>query len=270
MVKKILVRSFISVVLFLMYLPIFVLIVFSFTNTKSIGNFNGFTLELYQNMFKDKDIMIALKNTMIVAILSSIISTILGTLSAIGIFYSKKRTKKILEGINQISVVNAEIVIAFSLTLLFTFIGTYLTDGSIFGLGTLLIGHTVLTLPFVILNVTPKLKQMDNSIYEAALDLGATPAEALFKVVLPQILPGILSGFLLSITLSLDDYIITAFTRDNSFNTLSTYIEGIVKKSGLPNTLRALTTLIFIVMLFVLILVNMYSKKVKAKEEGHA
>ena len=245
MVKKIIGKSYIYFILLLMYLPIFLLIVFSFTDTNNIGMWNGFSLEVYKKLFQDKEILHVLRNTILVAVVSSIVSTILGTLAAIGIYYSGKKAKKLLDGVTQISVVNAEIVTAISLTLLFVFIASILKIENFFGFVTLIIGHVVLTVPFVILNVTPKLKQMDPNMYEAALDLGATPSKALRSVILPEIFPGILSGFLLCITLSLDDYIITAFTRDNSFETLSTYVEGVTKKGGLPNTLRALTTFIF-------------------------
>ncbi len=261
MVKKIIGKSYIYLILLLMYAPIFVLILFSFTNTENIGVWNGFSLKVYEKLFNDTEVLTALGNTILVAIVSSICSTVLGTLAAIGIFYSNRRAKKILEGFGQISIVNAEIVTAISLTLLFVIIAQVFKIDNIFGFATLIIGHVVLTVPFVILNVTPKLKQMDHNTYEAALDLGATPTQALWKVLLPEILPGILSGFLLCMTLSLDDYIITAFTRNNSFQTLSTYVEGVTKKGSLPNSLRALTTLIFIVMLGVLFIVNKQSKK---------
>jgi spermidine/putrescine transport system permease protein len=200
--------------------------------------------------------MDALKNTIVVAVVSSICSTVLGTVGAIGIFYSGRRYKQVINGLNQIPVLNAEIVTAISLTILFVAVGVK------FNFVTLLIGHMVLTIPFVVLSVLPKLQQLDPNIYEAALDLGATPKKALWGVILPEIMPGVFSGFLLCITLSLDDYIITAFTRDNSFQTLSTYIYGVTAKRGsLPASLRALTTLIVIVMVIVLVIINIRSKK---------
>lgn len=261
MVKKILAKSFIYLILLFMYLPIFVLIIFSFTDTKNIGSWNGFTFKLYFDLFKDEKVLEALKNTLLVAFVSATLSTVLGTFGAIGIYYSKKKAKRFMEGMGQISIVNAEIVTAISLTILFVLIAKIFNVSNIFGFGTLVIGHMVLTVPFVVLNVIPKLKQMDQNTYEAALDLGATPRQALAKVVFPEILPGIVSGFLLSITLSLDDYIITAFTRNNSFQTLSTYVEGVAAKKGyLPNTLRALTTFIFITMLIVLFIINWKTK----------
>lgn len=255
-------KFYVYILLFVMYAPILLLIAFSFTNTKIIGNWDGFSMHLYRTLFRDKEIMQAFYNTFLVAISSAVVSTILGTLGAIGIFYSKKRTKAIMEGIGNIPVMNAEIVTALSLTILFVFFGVQ------FNFITLLIGHVVLTIPFVVLSVRPKLMQMDPNIYEAALDLGATPKKALRSIVLPEIMPGVFSGFILSITLSLDDYIITAFTRDTAFQTLSTYVYGVTSKKGtLPPSLRALTTVITLIALIILIIVNVNSKEKKDDEK---
>lgn len=260
MVKKIIGKSYLALILLLMYAPILLLVVFSFTNSTLVGTWNGFSLELYKQMFKNEEIMEALKNTIIISVVSSLCSTLLGTIGAIGIFYSKDRAKKVINGLNQIPVMNAEIVTAISLTILFVALGIE------FNFVTLLIGHMVITIPFVVLSVLPKLQQLDPNTYEAALDLGASPKKALWSVIIPEIMPGIISGFLLCITLSLDDYIITAFTRNNSFSTLSTYIYGVTAKRGaLPATLRALSTLITVVMLIVLIIINVRSKKNNVK-----
>lgn len=260
MVKKILGNSYLAIVLLIMYAPILLLIAFSFTDSTNIGTWNGFSFDLYKQMIQNEEIMDALKNTIIVAVVSSICSTVLGTIGAIGIFYSGRRAKKVINGLNQIPVLNAEIVTAISLTILFVALGVE------FNFITLLIGHMVLTIPFVVLSVLPKLRQLDPNIYEAALDLGATPKKALWSVIIPEIMPGIFSGFLLCITLSLDDYIITAFTRDNSFSTLSTYIYGVTAKRGsLPASLRALTTIITLVMLGILLIINYRSKKNQVK-----
>lgn len=256
MVKRLFAKSYIALILCLMYAPIFVLIAFSFTFSDYIGDWNGFSWDLYKLLFKDEEVMTALKNTILIALSSAVVSTILGTFGAIGIYYSKKRMRKTFEFIGQIPVLNPEIVTALSLTILFVFFGIK------FNFITLMVGHVVLTIPFVVLSITPKLKQMDPNIYEAALDLGAKPSTALRKVILPEIIPGVLSGFILAVTLSLDDYIITAFTRNNSFATISTYVYGVTAKKGaLPPTLRALTTLIFIVTLILLILLNIKGKK---------
>ncbi len=253
-------KFYVYILLFVMYAPILLLIAFSFTNTKIIGRWDGFSLHLYSALFRDKEIMQAFYNTFLVAVSSAVVSTALGTLGAIGIFYSKKRAKAIMEGIGNIPVMNAEIVTALSLTILFVFFGVQ------FNFITLLVGHVVLTIPFVVLSVRPKLMQMDPNIYEAALDLGATPAKALRSIVLPEIMPGVFSGFILSITLSLDDYIITAFTRDTAFQTLSTYVYGVTSKKGtLPPSLRALTTVITLIALVILIIVNVNSKEKKER-----
>lgn len=255
-------KFYVYILLLAMYAPILLLIVFSFTNTKIIGKWDGFSLHLYRALFRDKEIMQAFFNTFLVAISSAIVSTVLGTLGAIGIFYSGKKAKAIMESIGNIPVMNAEIVTALSLTILFVFFGVQ------FNFITLLIGHVVLTIPFVVLSVRPKLMQMDPNIYEAALDLGATPKKALRSIVLPEIMPGVFSGFILSITLSLDDYIITAFTRDTAFQTLSTYVYGVTSKKGtLPPSLRALTTVITLIALVVLIIVNVKSSGEKKNEK---
>ena len=272
MMKKVFGQIYIWLILLLMYLPILVLIAFSFTEATNVGEWSGFTFNLYPALFQDKQIMVALGNTLIIAFVSAIVATLLGTLGAVGTFYSKKRAKQLIEGATQVSIVNAEIVIAFSLTVMFVFLGNVIFKDYLFSFWTLLIGHVVLALPFVYTSVKPKLQQMDPSMYEAALDLGATPSVALRKVLIPEILPGILSGFLLSITLSLDDFIITAFTRGNGLlsgagkiETLSTLVQEKNKKGPIPVEMRSLTTIIFIAVVIGVILVTIYRNQ-KAKQ----
>lgn len=271
MVKKILSKTYIYLVLLLMYLPILVLIAFSFSGVTSIGDTvaegeSWFSTIYWQNLFSDTkiagEIWTALGNTLIVAVVSAIVATILGTLGAIGAFYSKKKAQKAIEVTTQIPVSNPEIVIALSLVVMFVAIGIE------FNFWTLLIGHVILGLPFVYLSVRPKLQQMDPHLYEAALDLGATPRQGLFKVIIPEIMPGILSGFLLSITLSLDDFIVTAFTRgagllsgDKTIETLSTLIQSKLKKGPIPPEMRPLTLIIFLAVLAVAIGVTVYKNK---------
>ena len=265
---KIFGQSIIWIVLIMMYIPILVLMAFSFSKNDNIsleGDFH-FTFELYRDLFLDQEIMTAIGNTLILAVVSALIATILGTVGALGAYYSKKRTRDMIEHVTQIPVVNAEIVMALSLTVMFVFIGTYIFQGaSIFSFWTLLIGHVILGLPFVYLNVKPKLQQMDPALYEAALDLGCTQRQALWKATIPEILPGILSGFLLSITLSLDDFIVTAFTRgpgllsgDKTIETLSTLVQARIKKGPIPKEIRALTTIIFLVVLGIVIGTTVY------------
>ena len=267
MVKKILAKSYVYLILLLMYVPIIVLIIFSFTNSDNVGTWNGSTLELYPRLFKNEAIMKAVGNTIIIAVISAIVSTVLGTLGAIGTFYAKKRTRAVIENITQIPVVNSEIVIALSLTFMFVFFGTYIFRTEIFSFWTILIGHVVLSVPFVYLNVKPKLTQMDPSLYEAAINLGCSPRQALNKVIFPQIKPGIISGFMLAITLSLDDFIVTAFTSGpgllsgaGKIETISTFIQSVIKKKVVPNELRALATLIFICVVVATILTTIYQK----------
>ena len=272
MVKKVLANIYIYLILFLMYLPILVLIAFSLStnDTIAIGESFNFGFDLYVNLFSDtrvaKEIWTAVGNTLIIAIISAVVSVVLGTLGAIGTFYSKRRAQKAIEIATQIPVVNAEIVIALSLTVMFVFIGNVIFRGAkLFSFWTLLIGHVVLSIPFVYLNVKPKLQQMDPHLYEAALDLGAKPSQGLTKVIIPQIMPGIFSGFLLSITLSLDDFIVTAFTRgpgllsgDAAIETLSTYIQTSLKKHTVPAELRPLTLIIFLTVLAIVLAITIY------------
>ena len=262
-IQKIFVKIFIFFVLILMDLPIFYLIVNSFTTARITGTWNGFSMIPYQTLFNyagnkyAQKIWNACGNTILVALVAGALATIVGTAGAIGTHCMKRKwIKSTFSFVNQIPVVNAEIVMAISLCILFVSMHwprTFIT---------LVIGHMVLTLPFVVLSVEPKLEQMDNSLFEAALDLGATESEAIFKVMIPDILPGIISGFLLSVTLSLDDYIITAFTKPGQgFDTISTYVEAVTKKESLPIQLRAFTTVLFLIVMGVMFIISMKLKK---------
>lgn len=269
MVKKIIGKSYIWLILILMYLPVLVLIAFSFTESVNIGQWAGFSFNLFPRLFQSTEIMIALGNTVLIALISAMVSTIIGTLGAIGAYYSKRRMRNALDLATQIPVVNAEIVVAFSLTVMFVFLGKIFKamggDSYIFSFWTLLIGHCCLSLPFVYISVKPKLQQMDPSLYEAALDLGASPSKALFKVIVPEIMPGVLSGFLLSVTLSLDDFIVTAFTRGSgllsgskNIETLSTLVQAKIKKGPIPPEMRALTTILFVAVILAVIGITIY------------
>lgn len=262
MVKKILSVALCVAVLVFIYAPILLLVVYSFTDSRVIGRWEGFSFDLYAELFRDAEIMQILFNTIWLALVAALLSTVLGTAGAVGIFYSRRRVAKPLQAVSQIPVINAEIVTAISLALLFSAAMLYRTYFS------LIVGHMVLCTPFVVLSVLPKLRQMDPNTYEAALDLGASPAKALFKVVVPQIFSAILSGFMLSITLSLDDYIVTAFTKPRMFDTISTYVYNAVRNGTNSSTpaLRALSALIFVVMIAVLLVVNLRARKPAAKE----
>lgn len=247
-VKKWSALTFVWIMLLVMYLPIMFIIVYSFTDAKVMGQWNGFNLVTYETLFDPSNkyamaIWEATWNTLWVAVVASLLSTLLGTAGAIGMHYLGKKLKAVFNFSTQIPIVNAEIVMALSLCILFVFLKLPSTAFN------LIIGHMVLTIPFVVINVQPKLEQMDPSLYEAAMDLGATRTGALFKVMIPDIVPGILSGFMISMTLSLDDYVITEFTKPSEggdFQTISTYVQGHLAKGSIPIQIRSYTTLIFL------------------------
>lgn len=266
--KKIAPVLWLCIVLCFIYIPILMLAVYSFTDATIVGEgINAFSFENYINLFANEELRDMILGTIALALASATIATILGTLGAIGGFYSKKLPKNLLHTANQIPVVNADIVTGFSVcVLLIVLLGV--NKDTFVPLGA---GHVVLCAPFVYLSVMPKLKQMDNNLYEAALDLGATPAQALFKVVLPQLIPGILSGFMLAITLSLDDYFITTYTKPSTFDTISTYVFNATKggQTEIKTALWALSTLIFLIVVAVVIVMNITSSKRK-KEAANA
>lgn len=245
----------IILVLMFLYLPILILAVYSFTKSTTIGALRGFSIGNYRTLFTTPELRGMILGTMGLAVLVSFISTILGTVGAVGVFYSKKGTRSVMELVNQIPVVNADVVTGFSVcVLLIIFLGldknTYIP---------LVAGLTSLCTPFVYLSVTPRLKQMDPNLYEAALDLGCTPVRALLRVVFPELIPGILSGFMTSITLTLDDYFITTYTKPAVFDTISTYVVNATKgaQTHIKTALWALSTVIFVVVIIAVILMNM-------------
>lgn len=263
MIKKILRSSCLILVLLFMYLPILILAVYSFTDTPTIGTSGNFSLDNYKTLFTSPELMSMIGGTFLLAIGSSIIATILGTLGAIGSFYSKKGMRNTISIANQIPVVNADVVTGFSICVLLIVVLGIKKDTYI----PLVAGHVVMSAPFVYLSVVPKLKQMNNNLYEAALDLGASPLQALFKVVIPQIVPGIASGFIMAITLSLDDYFIATYTKPSTFDTISTYVFNATKGSQteIKTALWALSTLIFILVVVLVLVSNLITSK---KEVG--
>ena len=261
--KKCIKAFVVGLVLLLLYLPILLLAVYSFDKTDMIGRFEGFSFTHYAALFQNSKVLGMIGNTFLLAFLAAILSTVLGTMGALGMFYSKKRVKMLIHGASQIPVINAEIVTTLSLAVTFVAVGL---GKSYF---TLLIGHMVMCTPFVVLSVMPKLKQMDNSLYEAALDLGASPFKALMQVVLPQIIPGVISGFMLAVTLSLDDYIVTMYTRPAGFDTISTYVYNATTKGNAHTavtlaSLWALTTIIFVVIVLFVLISNLAGRKKEA------
>lgn len=243
-------KIYMAIVLMFLYVPIFVLIVFSFNETKSRSVFSGFTFDWYEKLFKNEIIISSLINTIIIAVLASIISTILGTLAAIGINSMKKVPKAVILNITNMPVVNPEIVTGVSLMLLFVFFAARMNLE--FGFVTLLIAHITFDVPYVILNVMPKFKQMNPHLYEAAQDLGCSPIQAFRKVVLPEIMPGVVSGFLMAFTYSLDDFVISYFTSGSTSQTLPITIYSMTRRKVSPE-INALSTLIFLVVVIVLV-----------------
>lgn len=254
MIKSTLQKIYLGFILVLLYAPIVTLIVLSFNESKTRAKWGGFSLKWYKSLFENSDIMNALYTTLTIALLSALIATIIGTAAAIGIQALSNRSRTIMMGITNIPMLNADIVTGISLMLLFIACRTFFPQFS-FGFATVLLAHITFNIPYVILSVIPKLKQTNKNTYEAALDLGASPLYAFFKVVFPDILPGVSSGFLLAFTMSLDDFVITHFTTGAGVHTLSTKIYSEVRK-GIKPEMYALSTLLFLSVLLLLILVN--------------
>lgn len=261
--KKILGGIFIAFMLAFTYLPILILIIFSFApGSKAIGNWGAidWSFALYSELTQSQDILEAIKNTFVIALCSSVLATIIGTLGAIGIAQLGKKNKRIVNGMSQITVVNAEIVTGAAFMLFFT-----LFPREFEGYPALIIAHTIITMPYVMLSVTPRLLQLNPNLYEAGLDLGAGPMKTILTVILPQLIPGMIAGFGLAFTLSLDDYVISKFIN-GGVQTISTMIYGATKK-GIPAVWRAVSSLIFVVVLAILIAINIKSAK-KKKESN--
>lgn len=251
---NILKKSYLGFILFFTYVPILVMIVLSFNSSKSRARWDGFTLNWYFEIFKNRYIVDALRNTILIALLSAFIATFIGTLAAVAINNMSRRRKQIYMSITNIPMLNADIVTGISLLLFFIAVKIPLS------FWTILLSHITFNIPYVILSIMPRLQGLNNTTYEAALDLGASENQAFMKVLLPEIMPGVVSGFMLSITMSLDDFIITHFTRGAGVNTLSTYIYSQVRR-GISPTLYALSSLIFIVILIVLVVYNILSSR---------
>ncbi len=247
--KKFLERFYLVFIFIFLYAPIAALVILSFNESKYMSQWGGFSLKWYVDMFESSLIMSALRNTLLIAALSSVIATIIGTAACLAIHQMKPRSRAVIMGLTNIPMLNADIVTGISLMLCFIAFGISL------GFQTVLIAHITFNIPYVILSVMPKVRQLEPSTYEAALDLGATPLYAFFKITFPDILPGILSGFLLAFTMSLDDFIITHFTKGAGINTLSTLIYSEVRK-GIRPSLYALSSILFVSVLILLLIIN--------------
>lgn len=248
-----------------LFAPIAVLIYFSFNSGKSTAVMDGFSLRWYRELFRDEMTLGALKNTVVLAITSTVFSTILGTAAAYGISRMKNRyIKSLVMNATNIPLMNPDIITGISLMLLFVFAGTLIGLDPILSFRTLLIAHITFSLPYVVLSVLPKFRQMDRSLPEAALDLGCTPVQSFFKVELPEILPGIFTGAIMAFTLSLDDFVISYFTKGSDFQTLPILIYSMTKKTVTPK-IYALATIIFFTILLLLILSNFISTRDERK-----
>ena len=259
MIRKIFCQGYLWLLLLLLYSPIIIIVVFSFTEAKVMGNWTGFSLRLYRNLFAEcthHSLPAALANTVSIALITATVSTIFGTITAIGIHNLRSRQRRTISFVNNIPILNGDVIIGISLFLLFVSLGIPQ------GYTTVVLSHITFCLPYVILSVMPRLKQMNPNLYEASLDLGASPAQALRKVIVPEILPGMVSGFMLAVTMSIDDFAVTIFTIGNEgLETLSTYIYADARKGGLTPELRPLSTIIFVLVLLLLVMLN--RRKVK-------
>lgn len=247
-------RIYVALIFVFLYAPIATLMVLSFNASKTRAKWGGFTFKWYASLFENEVILKALSNTLLIAFCSALIATVIGTIACVAMSGMHRRTKAVILGITNIPMLNAEIVTGISLMLLF------ISFGFKFGMGTILLAHITFNIPYVILSVMPRMKQLNPSTYEAALDLGASELTAFFQVVFPDLLPGVLSGFLMAFTMSLDDFIITHFTKGAGVDTLSTKIYTEVKK-GIKPEMYALSTIIFVTVLVLLFLVNFSPSK---------
>ncbi len=259
---------FLIIVLALIYAPILFIVIFSFSSQKDLGLTNGFgefTFSLYGMLFKNAELMSALSNTLIIGVSSALIATFLGTFTAVGLYYMR-RGKKAVNFVSQITVINAEVVTAVGFFLLFILLRRFIV---VYDIGWLILAHSIITTPYVILTVSPRLNQLNPNLYEAGLDLGAGPMRSLFTVIIPQLLGSMVSGFALAFTLSLDDFVLTNLNKGfGDVETISTYVYSRFKRNLTP-AIRALSTIIFLVVLVILIIFNIVKNK-KEKERQNA
>lgn len=260
-------RIYTTLILLFLYAPLGVMVVFSFNKARSTSVFGGFSLKWYSELIHDSSTVSALKNTLILAVASALIATVLGTLSAVGIYKMKKKwLKTTVMTVTNIPMMNPDIVTGISLMLLFVFVSKLVGSGAALGFGTMLIAHITFNLPYVILSVLPKLNQTDEHLSQAAQDLGCTPILAFFKVVLPSIMSGVFSGMIMAFTLSLDDFVISYFTTGSDFQTLPIKIFSMTKRRVTPD-MYALSTIIFLSVLILLILFNIAEGKANKRRE---
>lgn len=264
-------KIYTAVVYLFLFMPMLYLVLLSFNTSKNTGSIEGFTLDWYAELFSSGDLIKLLGNSVLLAVCASVLSTVLGTMAAIGMYNMKKRARSAMMTVTNIPMTNPDIVTGISLALLFSFVGYIFKTNTYLGFGTLLIAHVTFCLPYIVLSVMPKLSQMDKNLLDAALDLGCTPMQAFFKVTLPEIMPGIISGLMMAFTYSLDDFIISYFVVGTDFNTLPLEIYNYVKKPISPSV-YALFTLMFVIIMLLLVSTNLLQarqdKKSKTKEGG--
>ena len=265
--KKFLAQLYIWILLAVLYAPLVFIAIFSFTESKVLGNWTGFSTRLYENLFTGGmngggSLLLAVENTLVIALVAAAFSTLLGTVAAIGIHNLRGGRRQAMTFLNNIPMINPDIITGVSLFLLFVFL--HFSQGYL----TVILAHITFCTPYVVLSVMPRLSQMNPNIYEAALDLGATPVQALRKVMIPELKPGMVSGFILAFTMSLDDFAVTFFTRGTiGLDTLSTYIYTDARKGGLTPELRPLMTLIFLLVLILLVVINVRQEKTRKNAE---
>ena len=265
--KKSIGNIFLALIYIILYAPLLVMVFFSFNEAKSTTVFTGFSLKWYAELFSSSNTMTALRNTLVLAVTSALIATVIGTAAAVYMYNVRSRAwKASLDMVTNLPMMNPEIVTGVSMMLLFVFVGRLLCAVNSLSFGTLLIAHVTFNLPYVILNVLPKLNQTDPHLAEAALDLGSTPMQAFFKVTLPSIMPGIVSGMIMAFTMSLDDFVISYYTTGSDFQTLPLMIFAMTKKTVKPD-MYALSSVIFLTVLVLLLIVNIGQIRQEKKDQ---
>ena len=253
-------KIYTALVMVFLFAPIAILLVFSFNDAKSLSVFSGFSLHWYRELFRDAETLKAVRNTLVLAVSAALISTAMGTAAAVGINRLRSKVlRQTMDSVTNIPMINPDIITGISLMLMFVFVGRLFGAATSLNFGTMLIAHITFCLPYVILQVLPKLQQMDRSLPEAAMDLGCTPFRAFLKAVLPEIMPGVITGLIMAFTLSLDDFVISYFTSGNGFQTLPIRIYNMTKKTVTPK-MYALATIIFFVILTLLLISNLYDE----------
>ena len=264
-------KIYTALIMVFLFAPMVILLVFSFNEAKSLSVFSGFSLKWYRELFRDEETLKAVVNTLVLAVLAALISTVMGTAAAVGM--NKLRNKVLrtaMDSVTNIPMINPDIITGISLMLMFVFVGRFFGAATSLNFGTMLLAHITFCLPYVILQVLPKLQQMDKALPEAAMDLGCTPLRAFFKAELPEIMPGVITGMIMAFTLSLDDFVISYFTSGNGFQTLPIRIYNMTKKTVTPK-MYALATIIFFVILTLLLISNLYDEEtVQKRREARA